>query len=76
MPMIYLNKSKLSGKEGSMEFNITPEEFRACFARWMNGELIQKAFPMLSPEEREFIMNGITPEEWDDVFGQFEHDKE
>lgn len=69
MPMIYLNKSKLSGKQGSMEFNMTEEEFRACFTRWVDGELIQKAFPMLSADEREFIMNGITPEEWHEVFG-------
>lgn len=76
MPMIYLNKSKLSGKQGSMEFDMTEEEFRACFTRWRNGELIQKAFPMLSPAEREFIMTGITPEEWSNAFGNTEEDDE
>lgn len=68
MTMLYLNRSKLSGKMGSMEFNMTEQEFKTCFTRWINGELIQNAFPMLNAAEREFVMNGITPEEWDSLF--------
>lgn len=30
--------------------------------------LIQQAFPNLSPNDREFIMTGITPEEWSNLF--------
>lgn len=63
------NVSTLSGKESCMELNVEPEEFNACYLRWRKGELIQKAFPMLSPAEREFIKTGITPEEWNAVFG-------
>ena len=33
--------------------------------KWQNGMLIQDAFPNLSPDDREFIMTGITEEEWD-----------
>jgi hypothetical protein len=40
------------------------------------GYLVQQAFPHLSPEEREFIKTGITPEEWDDMFGDDEDDDE
>jgi hypothetical protein len=36
--------------------------------------LIQNAFPTLSPEIREFIMSGITPQEWADMFGPEETD--
>lgn len=36
---------------------------------WESGNfLIQDVFPNLSPEEREFILTGITPVEWDSVF--------
>jgi len=36
---------------------------------WMSGTLIQKAMPHLSSDHREFLMTGITPKEWADVFG-------
>jgi len=35
---------------------------------WESGALIQDALSYLPPEEREFIMSGITPEEWKDMF--------
>lgn len=70
--MIYINKSKLTGKMHNMELNITEKEFKACFTKWMRGTLIQDAFPMLNAEEREFVMNGITPQEWDEMFGKAE----
>jgi hypothetical protein len=33
---------------------------------------IQHAFSMLDPNEREFIQSGISPEEWDSLFGEDE----
>lgn len=30
--------------------------------------LIQEALPYLTPEEREFIMTGYTPEDWKAIF--------
>jgi hypothetical protein len=32
---------------------------------WKNGTLIQNALPNCSADEREFVMTGITAEEWD-----------
>ena len=32
--------------------------------------LVQNAFPDLSADDREFILTGITPEEWDQIFGK------
>jgi hypothetical protein len=29
---------------------------------------VQNAMPNLSADEREFIMSGITPTEWDEMF--------
>lgn len=39
--------------------NVTREQFVA----WMNGALAQHAMPNATPEEREFIINGMTPED-------------
>jgi hypothetical protein len=30
--------------------------------------MIQDAFPHLTPSQREFILTGISPEEWDATF--------
>lgn len=37
---------------------------------WQNGHLIQKAMPELTADEREFLLTGMTPEEWDAAFGE------
>lgn len=33
---------------------------------WENGALIQSVMPKLSPDQREFIMTGITPDSWEE----------
>jgi hypothetical protein len=38
--------------------------------QWERGVLIQDAMPHLSPDEREFLMTGITPDEWADTMGE------
>ena len=38
---------------------------RSQLADWHEGKLIQDAMPHLSADEREFLMTGITPSEWD-----------
>jgi hypothetical protein len=48
-----------------MEIEVTLEQLRS----WqVDGVLIQNAMPHLTPDEREFIKTGITPEEWDSAF--------
>ena len=39
-------------------------------ARWQRGERIQNVMPYLSASDREFIMTGITDDEWDQAFGE------
>lgn len=46
------------------------KEIELCIERWNQGWFIQEAFPMLSPEEREFILTGLTAEEWEAVFDE------
>jgi hypothetical protein len=58
--MLITRTSVLSGKERSLEVNVTPDQIR----EWENGVLIQIAMPNLTDSEREFIKTGITDEEW------------
>ena len=45
------------------------ERLSAAWYQWeMNDLHIQDAFPFLKPSEREFILTGITPEEWLEIF--------
>lgn len=37
--------------------------------KYLNGEYVQKAFPSLRPEQREFLISGTSPEGWNQVFG-------
>lgn len=52
--------SQLTGVRHAREIQVTLEQMNA----WRRGELIQVAMPELSADDREFIMTGITPEEW------------
>lgn len=53
--------SLLTGAIHTLEIDVTDEQL----ARWKSGVNIQDACGHLTPEEREFIMTGITPNEWD-----------
>jgi len=62
--MLITRKSLASGIERTRKLDIDPE----AYAKWESGELlIQKAFPHLSPDDREFILTGCTAEEWDEM---------
>lgn len=60
------NTSNYSGKEHTVRIRATPCQFTL----WNSGALIQEAFPELTPDEREFIISGITKEEWNELFGE------
>jgi len=57
--------SPFSNKKSTLELDVTARQI----ASWEKGELIQDAMPNLTPAEREFIKTGVTPDEWDDIFG-------
>lgn len=52
--------SPLTGRVHSMDLPITAEQLQ----RWESGELVQQVFEDLSDVEREFLISGITEEEW------------
>ena len=63
--MLITKASRISGNVSSMDLDITSEQF----SRIESGiELIQNIVPHLSSEEREFLITGITPQEWNELF--------
>jgi len=57
---VIAKKSILSGKEHSLEMTFD----MADYVKWQTGALIQNAMPYLTLDEREFLISGITEEEW------------
>jgi 7,8-dihydro-6-hydroxymethylpterin-pyrophosphokinase len=56
--------SAQSGITRTLDLDLTLDEY----ASWRGGELIQNAMPRLNADEREFLMTGITAEEWEKLF--------
>lgn len=65
--MKIVRKSEISGVTRTKEIPVTEEQLRAYYD---GGMLIQNAMPDVSADDREFIMTGITPKEWDTVMGE------
>ena len=63
--MLIKRQSVFTGKICTLDIPCTEEQYQ----KWENGELIQTAMPNLTPDQREFIISGITAEEWHTVFG-------
>ena len=63
--------SNASGKEHTMDIpRLTEEEYQAWQNLGENRPHVQNAFSHLSADEREFIITGVTPEEWTQMFGE------
>ena len=62
--MLITRKSMLSGNTRSREIDVTQEQIN----EWQQGALAQVAFGNLSADDREFIITGSTPEEWESAF--------
>lgn len=67
-------RSAISGVVRTKDLDVTEEQM----ALWEspNRPLIQHAFPNLTAGEREFILTGITEEEWDELYPEDEDDAE
>ena len=58
--------SPLTGKVRTMTIDATNEEYAA----WDSGKLIQDAMPRLSRDVAEFVISGVTGEEFEEIWGQ------
>lgn len=57
-----------SGITRTLDLPITDQQLAA----FNSGALVQQAFPDLNMNQREFILTGITQEEWDEMFKEEE----
>lgn len=65
--MLIEKRSPITGKKHTQDIPVTEQQL----SDWIDGGVkIQYAMPNLTPDQREFLMTGITKEEWDNVFGR------
>lgn len=60
-------RSMFTGRPNSMDLPI--REGQILFWK-ASGTPIQRVFPHLSADQREFLITGVTPEEWAAEFGE------
>ena len=61
--MLITRTNPFTGDINTLNIDVTSEQIEA----YMDGELIQNAFPNLSAGDREFIKTGITEESWEEM---------
>jgi hypothetical protein len=63
--MLIKRKSVITGVERTRNIPVNPDDLIA----WEKGlGALQDIMPYLNDNDREFILSGITPEEWDSAF--------
>lgn len=72
--MLITKTSELSGKTNSMNLPVTEPQLDDFVNRKERGLLVQNIFPHLTPDQREFLLTGVTPEEWNAVFPEEDED--
>ena len=68
--MLVTRTSNVTGVTRTLDLPVTEEQLTAH----KSGTHAQNAFPDLSADLREFIISGITLEEWDKLFKDLEDD--
>lgn len=69
--MLITRRSIISGIERTIDLPVTTDQLNAYM---YEGILLQNAFPDLTPDQREFILTGTTPEEWDEAFPEVDEE--
>ena len=65
-------QSAISGIERTRNIPVNPDDFFL----WKNGEgSVEDLMPYLTDSDRDFILSGITGDEWDDIFSQSVEDE-
>jgi hypothetical protein len=70
--MLVTRTSQISKTQSTMDIDVTIEQMFRIENRYSTKELIQDIVPNLSKEEREFLITGITPKEWNELFNPIE----
>ena len=62
--MLITRQSQWSGKVRTLDIPVTYDQLY----EWKRGALIQNAMPNLTADQREFLMTGVTAEEWEEMW--------
>lgn len=64
---------QLKGTEKAFVIKVPMQVVLAAWYKWqILDQYIQEAFSFLNDDEREFILSGLMPGEWDKIFGEIE----
>lgn len=63
-------QSQITGKLSCLEIPITEQQLKDFENR--GTKLAQSVLPDVTAEQREFLMTGISPAEWEEYFGEEE----
>ena len=63
--MLIEREHPLTGKTNTLDLPVTPEQME----QYVAGSYAQEAFPHLDADQREFIITGLLPGEFDEMFG-------
>lgn len=64
--MLVTKQSAITGIIRTLDLPITEDQLH----RFNQGELVQRVFPDLTPDQREFLITGVVDEEWQSTFSQ------
>ena len=67
--MKIIRKSQFTGNTHDMDIDCSIEQLKEFESG--SGRLIKDIFPSLTSDEREFILTGATPDEWDMIFYEY-----
>jgi hypothetical protein len=72
--MLIIRVSQLTGVTHAVDIEVNAWQIKL----WLDGMAIQQAMPELTATEREFILTGITDEEWVEAFnlGRMEQERD
>ena len=64
--MLITRQSPLTQKFHTVDLDVTLEQLVEI--KSADGRLIQHVLPHLTSDQREFILTGYTPQDWDTIF--------
>ena len=71
--MKVMRTDPLTGKENTLEIPVTEAQIN----KWRGGRNIQDVMRNLTDDQREFMMTGLLPKSWEEIFkGQNDEDLE
>ena len=70
--MLITKRSPVTGQMNTLDLNVDLKQMNL----FQNGIHIQNAMPHLTPDEREFLISGTLPNEWDLLFDDELDEKE